>query len=228
MGWDEDMAKSHCPCVRPEPVRATGRGRFQPTSLRKALKAQGMGDGSITEGTNSPKLTHSGVSPSPFFVFTLPLAPLRHITLQTLKRLQGDQVFRHSPNLGSLTLLLHYQWQWRARRRRLMYPFPPPFRTRQPSELLECSLIGIECPLKLPFQPPGGVRGRRRGEREEGNNGKYRRRERKGRVKGKKEREEIESERARASPKPHGDTFSTFPSIPLPFLSLEKKDEARC
>lgn len=54
-----------------------------------------------------------------------------------------------------------------------MYPFPPPFRTRQPSELPECSLIGIECPFKLPSSHRGGGRGGR-GRGEERNNGKYR------------------------------------------------------
>lgn len=48
-----------------------------------------------------------------------------------------------------------------SHRRRLMYPFPPLFRAWRPGELPECSLIGIECPFKLPSTHQGG------GEREE-------------------------------------------------------------
>lgn len=109
---------------------------------------------------------------SAFLTVSLPvylsisLSSSRHITLRLC-------VSRGRPGFQTLTptsapwpLLLHYQRQWRARRRRLMYPFPPPFRTRQPSELPECSLIGIECPFKLLSSHQGGGRGGVEGEEE--------------------------------------------------------------
>lgn len=94
---------------------------------------------------------------------------LRHITLRSCAS-RGSPGFQTlSPTSAPWPLLLHYQRRWRARRRRLMYPFPPPFRTRQPSELPECSLIGIECPFKLPSSHQGGGLGerKRRSRREE-------------------------------------------------------------
>lgn len=53
MDWIKDTAASLCPCADPEPVAGPqGEADFSPHQLRaeRALKAQGMGDGSNNGG----------------------------------------------------------------------------------------------------------------------------------------------------------------------------------
>lgn len=64
--------------------------------------------------------------------FNLPLLCPSH---SAISNVQSDSGFQTTPPLqpsAPWPLPLHYWRRWRARRRRLMYPFPPPFRARQP------------------------------------------------------------------------------------------------